>query len=107
MYPKSQVAADGGWERDVVHRMSEGYRVWGALKSIQNLSNAHESSFASFQNIYEFREHYLAGIFAAFCRFRSCCENRQIRQRASYSCRRTNQRSFDKASVYILYFLHS
>ena len=29
----SQVAADGGCERDVVHRMNEGYRVWGELKS--------------------------------------------------------------------------
>ena len=33
----SQVAADGGCERDVVHRMNQGYRVWGALKSV--LSN--------------------------------------------------------------------
>ena len=30
----SQVAADGGRERDVVHRMNERYRVWGALKSV-------------------------------------------------------------------------
>ena len=29
-----QVAADGGCERDVVHRMNEGYRAWGALKSV-------------------------------------------------------------------------
>ena len=29
--------ADGGSERDVVHRMNEGYRAWGALKSV--LSN--------------------------------------------------------------------
>ena len=29
----SQVAADGGCEKDVVHRMNEGYRAWGALKS--------------------------------------------------------------------------
>ena len=36
-YLGSQVAADGGCERDVVHRMNEGYRDWGALKSI--LSN--------------------------------------------------------------------
>ena len=28
----SQVAADGGSERYVVHRMNEGYRVWVALK---------------------------------------------------------------------------
>ena len=31
-YLGSQVAADGGNERDVVHRMNEGYRAWGALK---------------------------------------------------------------------------
>ena len=30
-YLCSQVAADGGCERDVVHRMNEGYRTWGAL----------------------------------------------------------------------------
>ena len=30
----SQVAADGGCERDVVHRMNEGYRTWGALKIV-------------------------------------------------------------------------
>ena len=30
----SQVAADGGSERDVVHRMNDGYRAWGALKSV-------------------------------------------------------------------------
>ena len=36
-YLGSQVAADGGWERDVVHRMNEGYRAWGALKRV--LSN--------------------------------------------------------------------
>ena len=36
-YLGSQVAADGGCERDVVHRMKEGYRAWGALKSV--LSN--------------------------------------------------------------------
>ena len=36
-YLGSQVAADGGCERDVVHRMSEGYKAWGALKSV--LSN--------------------------------------------------------------------
>ena len=33
----SQVAADGGCERDVVQRMNEGYRAWGALKCV--LSN--------------------------------------------------------------------
>ena len=30
------MAADGGYERDVVHRMNEGYRAWGALKSVLN-----------------------------------------------------------------------
>ena len=33
-YLRSQVAADGGSERDVVHRMNEGYRAWGSLKSV-------------------------------------------------------------------------
>ena len=33
----SQVAADGGCDRDVVHKMNEGYRAWGARKSV--LSN--------------------------------------------------------------------
>ena len=36
-YLGSQVAADGGCERDVLHRMNERYRAWRALKSI--LSN--------------------------------------------------------------------
>ena len=36
-YLGSQVAADGGCERDVVHRLNEVYRAWGALKSV--LSN--------------------------------------------------------------------
>ena len=36
-YLGSQVVADGGCERDVVHRMNEEYREWGALKSV--LSN--------------------------------------------------------------------
>ena len=31
------MAADGGCERDVVQRMNEGYRAWGALRSV--LSN--------------------------------------------------------------------
>ena len=29
-----QVAAHGGCEMDVVHRMNEGYRAWGVLKSV-------------------------------------------------------------------------
>ena len=33
-YLGSQVAADTGCVRDVVHRMNEGYRVLGALKSV-------------------------------------------------------------------------
>ena len=36
-YLGSHVSADGGCERNVVHRMNEGYRAWGALKSV--LSN--------------------------------------------------------------------
>ena len=36
-YLGSQVAADGGCEKNVVHRMNEGYRARGALKSV--LSN--------------------------------------------------------------------
>ena len=32
-----QVAADGWCERNVVHRMNEGYRAWGEMKSV--LSN--------------------------------------------------------------------
>ena len=33
-YLGSQVAADGGCERDGVYRMNEGYRAWGAPKSM-------------------------------------------------------------------------
>ena len=36
-YLASQVAADGGCERDVEHRMKKGYKAWGALGSV--LSN--------------------------------------------------------------------
>ena len=36
-YLGSQVAADGGCKRDMLHRMNEGYGDWGALKSV--LSN--------------------------------------------------------------------
>ena len=35
-YLGSQVAEDGGCERNVVHRMNHGYREWGALKSVLN-----------------------------------------------------------------------
>ena len=34
-YLGSQVAADGGWERDVLHRIN-GYRAWGVLKSVMS-----------------------------------------------------------------------
>ena len=33
-YLGSKVAADGGCEMDVEHRMNEGYRAWGALKCV-------------------------------------------------------------------------
>ena len=33
-YLKSQVAADGGCERDMVHRMNESYRAWEVLKNV-------------------------------------------------------------------------
>ena len=33
-YLGSQVAANGGCERDVVHRMNEGYRAWGAFERV-------------------------------------------------------------------------
>ena len=33
-YLTSQVAADGGREKNVVHRMNEGYSAWGGLKSV-------------------------------------------------------------------------
>ena len=35
-YLGSQVAADGGYERDVVHRMNDGYRAWGVLKIVRS-----------------------------------------------------------------------
>ena len=37
LYLGSKVAADGLCERDVVHRLNEGYRAWGAQKNV--LSN--------------------------------------------------------------------
>ena len=30
------MAADGGCERDVIHRMNEGYRAWEALKNVMS-----------------------------------------------------------------------
>ena len=35
-YLGSQVADDGGCERDMVHRMNEGYRAWGVLKNVMS-----------------------------------------------------------------------
>ena len=35
-YLGSQVPADGGCVRDVVHRMDERYRAWGALISVRS-----------------------------------------------------------------------
>ena len=35
-YLWSQVAADGGCERAVIQRLNEGYRAWGAVKSVLN-----------------------------------------------------------------------
>ena len=35
-YQGSLVVADGGCKKDVVHRMNEGYIVWGALKSVRS-----------------------------------------------------------------------
>ena len=35
-YLGSQVGAVGGCERDVVHRMNQGYRAWGSLKSVSS-----------------------------------------------------------------------
>ena len=35
-YLRSQVATDGGSESHVVHRMSDEYIAWGALKSLLN-----------------------------------------------------------------------
>ena len=32
-YMWSQVAVDGGCERDVVHKINEGYRAWGVIKN--------------------------------------------------------------------------
>ena len=36
-YLGSQVAADGGCQMDVIHRLTQGHRAWGTLKSV--LSN--------------------------------------------------------------------
>ena len=35
-YLVSQVAADRGCQKNVVHRMKNGYRAYGALKSVQS-----------------------------------------------------------------------
>ena len=33
------MAADGGCEWDVVHRMNEGYRAWGALNECRAIEH--------------------------------------------------------------------
>ena len=38
-YLGSQVAADGGCERDVLHRMNEKYRASGVLKSVLRIED--------------------------------------------------------------------
>ena len=30
------MAADGGYERDVIHIMNEEYNAWGSLESVMN-----------------------------------------------------------------------
>ena len=35
----SQVAADGGCERDVIYRMYEGYRSWEELTSVLRIKD--------------------------------------------------------------------
>ena len=35
-YLGSHVAADGGCDRDVVHRINEGYRGWGAQEEVMS-----------------------------------------------------------------------
>ena len=37
-YLGSQVASDGGCERDMVHRMNGGHKAWGALKSVRKMT---------------------------------------------------------------------
>ena len=36
-YPGLQAAADGGYERDWVHRMNEGSRAWVVLRSVLSI----------------------------------------------------------------------
>ena len=38
-YLGSQLTTDGGCEMDVVHRMNDGYRASGALKSVLSNEN--------------------------------------------------------------------
>ena len=41
------MAADGGCEKDVVHRKNVGYRAWEALKSVlSNIKCTHKVCFA-------------------------------------------------------------
>ena len=38
------MAADGGCKRDAVRRITEGYRAWGALKSVLNNKSVYTNS---------------------------------------------------------------
>ena len=69
----------------------------------QNLSNTN-LLFACFQNIYQFCEHYLSGIFVAFCLF-CCCQENQINPPEGQFLILKNQSEIVwHAFVYILYF---
>ena len=77
----------------------------GAPFTKQNLYCCRMRSFAIYKNIYVFRWHYLTGIFEPFCRVANV-RTEQFRQRANYSSRSTNQRSF-KNAFYICILLRS
>ena len=50
-YLGSQVPADAGCERDVVHRMNEGYQAWGALKSVLSNKGLGIRSISVYMNV--------------------------------------------------------
>ena len=41
------MAADEGYERDVVHRMNEGYRAWRALKIVMRTEDWDKGQYVS------------------------------------------------------------
>ena len=49
-YLVSLVAADGGCEMDVVHRMNEGYRAWGAQKSCRVINDSGQRQRSVYMN---------------------------------------------------------